>query len=83
MTTTPPRHTPRLAWSRTNVRSESPIRVPPSQSKTTSAARASASSGRRRSSERVIRVSRVPKQNTSTRVVARRVEYANCSRLRE
>ena len=45
----------------------SPIRVPPSQSRTASAARSSASSGRRRSSSRVIRVSRVPKQKTSTR----------------
>ena len=42
------------------------MRVPPSQSKTAFAASSSASSGRRRSSAFVMRVRRVPKQNTST-----------------
>ena len=50
ITTMPPRHRPRRPQSRTNASSESPIRVPPSQSKTAFAARSSASSGRRCSS---------------------------------
>ena len=50
------------------------MRVPPSQSKTAAAACSIASSGRRRSSARVMRVRRVPKQKTSTRVLARRAE---------
>ena len=42
------------------------MRVPPSQSTTSSAARASASSGLRFCRAAVMRVSRVPKQKTST-----------------
>ena len=60
-----------------------PMRVPPSQSATAAAARSSAWSGRRCSSSRVIRVRRVPKQNTSVRLEARLDVCANCTRLRE
>ena len=50
ITTMPPAAQPRRPQSRTNVSSESPIRVPPSQSKTALAAWSNASSGRRRTS---------------------------------
>ena len=74
MTTTPPRHRPRRPQSRTKLSRDSPILVPPSQSNTARAARSSASSGRRVWSALVTRVSRVPKQNTSTRAAARLAE---------
>jgi hypothetical protein len=57
--------------------------VPPSRSTTSAAASASATSGLRFCNGTVIRVSRVPKQNTSTLSVDRRAEYANCSSARE
>ena len=47
------------------------------------AARSRASSGRRHSIAPVTRVSRVPKQKTSTRPADRFAECANCSRPRE
>ena len=53
--------------------SDSPILVPPSQSNTSRAARSSAGSGLPVSSALVTRVSRVPKQNTSTRAAAARL----------
>ena len=83
MTTMAPRLVPRRPQPRTNASSESPMRVPPSQSTTAFAAWSSASSARRRSRAFVMRVRRVPKQKTSTRAAARLVECANCSRLRE
>ena len=50
-----------------NVRNDSPIRVPPAQSLTESATRASARSRSRSRSSRVTRVSRVPNTNDSVR----------------
>ena len=50
-----------------NAFSDSPMRVPPSQSTTSDAARARASSASGVASERVTRVRRVPKQKASTR----------------
>ena len=49
------------------VRNDSPIRVPPAQSLTESATRASARSRSRSRSSRVTRVSRVPNTNDSVR----------------
>ena len=49
------------------LRNDSPIRVPPAQSLTTSATRASARSRSRSRSSRVTRVSRVPNTNDSVR----------------
>ena len=66
-TTTPPRNPPRHAHVRRYSRIDSPIRVPPCQSTTVSAARRNASSGSRRASAPETRVRRVPKQKTSTR----------------
>ena len=83
ITTMPPRHRPRRAQPRTKASRLSPILVPPSQSKAARAARSSASSGLRHSIAPVTRVSRVPKQKTSTRPADRFAECANCSRLRE
>ena len=83
ITTMPPRHTPRRAQPRTKASRLSPILVPPSQSNAVRAARSRASSGRRHSIAPVTRVSRAPKQKTSTRPADRFAECANCSRLRE
>ena len=76
ITTMPPRHRPRRAQSLTNVSRLSPILVPPS-SRTRPRGRSRASSGRRHSIAPVTRVSRVPKQNTSTRPADRLAECAD------
>ena len=58
---------PRTPHRSLNARSPAPMRVPPDQSATAPAARASAASGSRDDSSRVMRVSRVPSANASTR----------------
>jgi hypothetical protein len=59
------------------------MRVPPFQSTTAAATSRRASSGSERASARVTLVSRVPKQNTSTRRPARMAAKPNCIRARE
>ena len=59
------------------------MRVPPSQSTTSAAARVSAASGSEPSSWRVTRVSRVPKQNASQRLSERSAACANMTSARE
>ena len=65
--TTPDVRNDRRAQCWLNVRNESPIRVPPAQSLTELATRASARSRSRSRSSRVTRVSRVPNTNDSVR----------------
>ena len=65
ITTTAPRASPRRPCSSTKRRRLSAIRVPPAQSGAEAAARARASSGSRRASCRVSRVSRVEKTKAS------------------
>ena len=65
--TTPDVRSERRAHFWLNVRNDSPIRVPPAQSLTESATRASARSRSRSRSRRVTRVSRVPNTNDSVR----------------
>ena len=65
--TTPLERRERRAHFWLNVRKLSPIRVPPAQSLTVSATRASARSRSLSRSSRVTRVSRVPKTNDSAR----------------
>ena len=59
------------------------MRVPPSQSSTMRPISCSARSGSLVRSVRVTRVSRVPKQNTSTRRPAAIAANANCMSARE
>ena len=70
--TTPRVRSVRRAQCWLNVRKDSPIRVPPAQSFTVSATRASARSRSRSRSSRVTRVSRVPNTNDSVRTSLRR-----------
>ena len=72
--TTPLVRSVRRAHCWLNVRKLSPMRVPPAQSLTVSATRASARSRSRSRSSRVTRVSRVPKTNDSVRTSLRRRE---------
>src|SRR5919199_3784317 len=74
ITTTEPRPS-RRPWTRFKVAIDAPMRVPPDQSTTAADARSSARSGSRRPSSCVIRVSRVPNTNASTR---RCVDTAAC-----
>ena len=84
MITTPELRSVRRAHLWLNSRKLSPIRVPPAQSVTVSATRASARSRSRSFIIRVTRVSRVPNTNDSVRTsLVRASAWANRSRRRE
>jgi hypothetical protein len=74
---------PRTTFVRVSARTASPMRVPPFQSTTSSAARRRASFGSATASARVTRVRRVPKQNPSQRASACSATRAKMTSARE